>query len=91
MRREARFRLRLEDSVSLDKRYATVFNGLKLNTARASAVTHPLAYMLRRVLYSIAIVFMGHAPALATIFVLGLCLAMTILTIVEKQWVDPEI
>lgn len=91
VQREARLRLLLEDSVTLNKRYATVFSGLKLNTPRNSAVTHPLAYMLRRVLYSVAIVFMGHVPTLATLFVLGLCLAMTILTIVEKQWIDPEI
>lgn len=82
--------MRLEGQVTLNKRYSTLFSGLKLNTAHNSAVTQPLAFMLRRLYYSVVIVFMCHMPQVALLSLLGLCLVLLVFTIVEKPWKDSE-
>jgi len=90
IRKEVLLRLKLEDLVDVSKRYETIFLGLKLNTAHNSAVTQPLAFMIRRIVYAALIVFMPHLPQVATIALLGMCLLMLAFSLNEKQWKDPE-
>lgn len=44
--------------VVVSQRFKTLFEGLKLNAAHNSAITLPLAYLVRRVAYATMIVFM---------------------------------
>lgn len=83
IRREARLRLRLEDQVSVNGRYETIFEGLKLNTAHNSALTEPIAFMIRRTIYAALIVFMPHMPQVATMALLVVCLAIFAINLAE--------
>lgn len=91
IRKEIQLRLKLEDLVEVSQRYETIFNGLKLNTAHSSAVTQPLAFMIRRLVYAALIVFMPHLPQVATIALLSICMFMLAFSLSEKQWKQPEI
>ena len=55
------------------------------------AIVHPLAFLLRRVLYSIVIVFMGQSEIsmLLGIFILMFtCVFMIAMILIEAQWED---
>lgn len=86
--REARLRLRLEDQVSVNGRYETIFSGLKLNTAHNSALTEPIAFMIRRTIFAALIVFMPHMPQVATMALLVVCLAIFAMNLAEQPWKD---
>ena len=55
---EAQLRLRLEDLVDVNERFSTLFLGLKLNTAHNSAIVEPLLFMIRRLIFAGAIIFL---------------------------------
>ena len=50
------------------------------------AVVYPLAFLVRRVLYSVALVFLFAAPVFAVLALLGLTLAMLGLVLTESPW-----
>ena len=54
----AEIRVQLEGSVQVSQYYRTLYYGLKMNQVHYAAVVHSLAFVLRRVLYSLVIVFM---------------------------------
>ena len=89
----ARRRIELQEKVTIPKSYSTLFFGLKLNHPHNVAVAHPLAFVLRRILYAVVIVFMvSEAAVFFGIFLLQLtCLAMGVLIFAERQWEDPLI
>jgi len=89
MRGEARLKLSLEDQVRLNKRYATVFDGLKLNTEHNSAVVEPLLFLLRRTIFATVIVFLPNAPLVAAMIMLVASVCVLAFTIVEQPWKDP--
>ena len=59
--REARLRIKLEEGVRLNPVFRTLYYGLKRNHPHNGAVIHPLAYLIRRILFACAIVFLAHA------------------------------
>jgi len=91
MQREARIKLRLEDSVAVNKRYATVFAGLKLNTEHNSALVELLLFLLRRTIFAAVVVFLPEAPLVAAMIMLATSLCVLAFTIVEQPWKDPAI
>ena len=58
-KKEAKLRLKLEDTVQLSQKYKTLHYGLKRNHERSVAIVHPLMFLTRRVIYAAVIVFLG--------------------------------
>ena len=90
MIKEAKLRVQLEGLVEVNQRYSTIFLGLKLNTAHNSAVTHLLSFMVRRLVYAGAIVYMSHIPQISIILLMAMSVYMITFTVSEKQWKDPD-
>ena len=90
MASEARLRLSIEDSVQVPTRYATLFSGLKLNTAHNSAVMEPLVFLIRRFLYAMVIVLLGHKPQVALMLLIALSVVVLAFTVAEKPWKDSD-
>ena len=87
---EAEKRLSIENDVQVPKRYATLFNGLKLNTAHNSAVMEPLVFLVRRFLYAMVIVLLSHKPQVALMLMIGLSVVVLAFTVVEKPWKNSD-
>ena len=86
-------RVKLEEEVDKKIRpsFRTLFYGLKRNHPHNVAILHPLAFILRRVLYSIIIVFMAREDSLVFFGVLLLlftCLFFGVLLLLEGSWED---
>lgn len=82
-------RLALKDEVKVASAYATLFYGLKQNHEHKVAVIHPLFFVLRRVLYSIVIIFMvGYNVIFGAMLLLLSTLAMMTFVATERQWED---
>lgn len=90
MTSEAKLRLSIEDSVQVSTRYATLFSGLKLNTAHNSAVLEPLVFLIRRFLYAMVIVLLGHKPQVALMLLIALSVLVLAFTIAEKPWKESD-
>ena len=78
----------LEDEVKIDPRYATLFTGLKLNHPHNVAIAHPLAFLLRRVLFAFVIVFMPSQPQIGAVLLLMTCVGMLCFVLTEDYWKD---
>lgn len=87
---EAQLRLSIEKDVRVSKRYSTLFNGLKLNTAHNSAVMEPLIFLVRRFLYAMLIVLLSHKPQVALMLMIGLSLLVLAFNISAKPWKDSD-
>lgn len=71
--------------------YRTLFYGLKKNHAHNVAVVHPVAFLLRRVLYSLIIVFMARNELnvlFGCLLLLVPTLFMLVLIVLEHEWED---
>lgn len=88
---DAQVRLRLEDLVIVNKRFSTVFSGLRLNTVHNSAITEPLFFLIRRLVFAAAIIFMQSSPQLASLILIVMSILITIFTVVEKPWKEAEL
>ena len=75
-------RIKLAESVQVSNYYRTLFYGLKLNHEHNVAVVHPLAFVLRRILYAFVIVYMvGEMVILGALLMLMSCLAMLVFVV----------
>lgn len=83
MRKEARLRLTIEEMSTVNDRFATVFTGLKLNQPHNSAVSLTFAFLVRRLIFAMAIVLMSHLPQMATLITMLLSVCMLGLLLVE--------
>ena len=81
---QAHVKLVLEGQVISNPRYKTVFEGLKKNHAHNVALVHPLAFLLRRIVFSAIIVFMYSMPYAASLILLLLTMAMLAYVITEQ-------
>ena len=81
---QAHIKLVLEGQVISNPRYKTVFEGLKKNHAHNVALVHPLAFLLRRIVFSAIIVFMYSMPYAASLILLILTMAMLAYVITEQ-------
>ena len=88
LKKEAARRVALEDQVKLPLGYRTLFAGLKMNHPHHVALAHILIFTLRRVLYSVVIIYMAREGlVLWGIFLLmTTCVAMGVLLVMEAQW-----
>ena len=84
MRAEAKYRLKLEDSLQINRRYETIFSGLKLNTEHNSAVTQPLGFLVRRLIFAAVIVYMPSAAGV--LILLSMSTISLVFTIFETPW-----
>lgn len=76
--------------MQVPKRYATLFNGLKLNTAHNSAVMEPLIFLVRRFLYAMMIVLLGHKPQVALMLMIALSVIVLAFNVAAKPWKDSD-
>ena len=89
LKEEAKLRVKLEDLVKIKKSYKTLYEGLKLNTPHNSAITHPLLFLLQRVIYAVVIVCMARLPTeFACIILMVMSLIILSFTITERPWKD---
>ena len=87
---EGKARVRLVDSVKVNSSYKTLFYGLKMNHPHNVALIHPVAFVLRRILFALVILFMtSQTQVFFGAFLLQLtCLFMGIMIVMEMQWQD---
>ena len=77
-------KLKLQDEVKVNSAYETLFYGLKSNHEHNVAVIHPLFFILRRVLYSVVIIFMvGENVIFGAMLLLLSTLAMIVFVATE--------
>lgn len=88
MHREARRRLKVEDTVKPAQNYKTLYYGLKKNHERNAAVVHPLMFMIRRIVFALVIVFMDEIMYWGVLVVMFSCLLMLAYVLHEQQWQD---
>ena len=83
---EARRRVELEELVEVSSAYRTLFYGLRRNHEHNMAVVHPILFIMRRILYAIAIVYMqGESlPLFAALILLVTCLVMLGTIVMER-------
>ena len=80
--------IKLADSVKQPPRYKTLYYGLKMNHPRNVAAVHPLMFLLRRVVFAIAIVFMDQMPVWGILIFMSMTLIMLGYVLSEHQWKD---
>ena len=85
---EAKLRTELESLVKVNPRYKTLFYGLRRNHPHMAAVTHPLIFLVRRIIYSAIVLFMFHLPIVGTYLLCTICVGVIAFVIVEQQWED---
>ena len=88
MATQAKLAVILEGRVRVSKRYETLFLGLRKNHPHNCALVHPLAFLLRRLVFAAIIVFMFHMPFFATMILLVLNFGLLAYAVVERQWED---
>jgi hypothetical protein len=85
---QAQLRITLETQVKVNRRYETLFYGLKKNHPHNCALIHPMAFLLRRIVYTMVIVFMFHKPFFGSMILLAISLSILGYVICESQWED---
>lgn len=91
-RDEARARLDLQDQAKVSHWYKTLLYGLRHNHSYKIAVLHPLAFLLRRILYATVIVFSSEENIFWGAFAMLLtCLFMMALVWSKTPWQDAYI
>lgn len=87
IREEARLRNTLAGKMRPKLAYSTLFYGLKKNQVHNMAVVHPLTFVLRRVLYTVVILyFVGETALFGALLLLATCLVMMVFVVHEAQW-----
>lgn len=82
---EAKMRLRLQEKVKVNPAYMTLFYGLKKNHPHNMAIVHPLAFVIRRIVYALVILFFVREVAFfGVLILLFTCLVMMIFLAVES-------
>ena len=88
---EAKLLVAAAGEVKRNPKYKTLTYGLKKNHPRNVAVLYPILYLLRRVLYTIAILFITQIPFIGVVILMFTCVTMLALLASEAQWKDPRI
>lgn len=82
-------RVRLQDMIEPKMAYMTLFYGLKRNQPHNMAIVHPLAFVLRRILYAFVVLFLvGSAAFFGALLLLVTCLVFMTFVAVENHWED---
>ena len=82
-------RIKLAERVEISNFYRTLFYGLKWNHEHNVALVQPLAFVLRRILYALVIVFMVEQNVIfGALIMLITCLIMLVFVVQEAPWED---
>ena len=82
-------RIWLQGEVQQSHAYKTLFYGLKKNHPHNMAIVHPLAFVLRRVLYAaVVLFFVEEAAFFGALLLLMTCFVMMVFVALETQWED---
>ena len=86
--KQANLRAKLEASTHVNPYYRTLYYGLRRNHEHGASTMYPLLFVLRRIVYSLVIVFMidGNKPFFGTLILTLTCLVMQMFLAVETQW-----
>ena len=77
--------------VTLNARYRTLFYGLKLNHAHMATVTHPLFYLVRRIIFSALLIYGLQRPFLTINMLALVSILSAAFVITEAPWESPLI
>ena len=86
-----RVRHQTEVEEKMRQGYRTLFYGLKRNHPHNVAIVHPIAFILRRVIFSVIIVFLARSQLnvlFGCLILLATCIFMMLLVVLESQWDD---
>ena len=72
----------------MNTRYKTLYYGLKRNHPHMAAITHPLIFLVRRVIYAAIVLFMINTPIVGIALLAFICVGVIAFVIVEQQWED---
>ena len=72
----------------MNKRFATLFDGLKKNQAHAVALVYPVIYLLRRIMYTCLIIYMQPYAYASVHILIFTSLAMMAFALTESPWED---
>lgn len=87
LRQEGQLRVRLERLITIGKGYKTLFEGLKLNTERNSAITTPILFLSQRIVYALVVVLLSTLTSeVACIILIIVSMTVLIFTVVERPW-----
>ena len=85
---QAKTKLALESECKVDKRYKTLFMGLRRDPEKLTALTQPILFCVRRIVFAFLVVFTYKTPMFA-IGALQFTVLMNISFIIqEKPWKD---
>ena len=92
MKDEAKLRVALTEHAHMAAAYKTLFYGLKKNHPHNMAIVHPLAFLVRRVIYAFVIInFLKEVAMFGALILLATCLVMMAFVMAEAQWEDKMI
>lgn len=81
----------LEDLVEPKPFIKTLYRGLRLGHEDNVAIVHPFVFMLRRILFAAAIVFMANHGVIAAVVLQVVCVGVGSFVAVYRPWRDPLI
>jgi len=80
-------RVGLDYQTKVNPRYETIFYGLRHGTEKNVAIVHPIAFLLRRLIYAFIIVFTPeHQTFYSLVTLASLSIMMAAFVIAEKPW-----
>ena len=85
---QAETRVDIEDEVEVSPYYKTLYYGLRKNHEHNAATVYPILFVLRRVIYSLVIVFLINdmQPFFGALILIMTTLFMLIFVAIEGQW-----
>ena len=87
----AKIRVELESEVEINPAYRTLYYGLRMNHVHHASTIYPILFIMRRILYSLIIVYMvGEVKAFFGAFMLTLTsLTEAVFVAIEAPWKLP--
>ena len=85
---QAQARLTVESQVLVNRRYQTLFYGLKKNHQHNATLVHPLAFLLRRIIYACIVILMFDKPFAGSFILMGISFVCMCYVVCEAQWED---
>ena len=71
---EAKLRIALESVAKINPRYKTLFNGLRIDHPHKAYILHPIAFLMRRMIFSVIVIFMLTLPLIAAYLLCLTCI-----------------
>ena len=86
LQKEAALRVAISSSCECNPIYKTLFFGLKKNHPKNLALVYPMIYLLRRILFTLLILFGSELPFMSVVIMMLGCVAMLALVHSEQPW-----